>query len=76
MRTAEAITPMPGLVVPFVLFTLLYVGLAITVVFLLWRQILKTGVHGGGSLGLTGEMPIPTPQPPVVQFMPLPQRAR
>ena len=61
MRTAEAITPMPGLVVPFVLFTLLYIGLAITVVFLLWRQILKTGVHGVGSLGLTGEMPIPTP---------------
>jgi cytochrome d ubiquinol oxidase subunit I len=61
MRTATAVTPMPGLIVPFVGFTLLYIGLAITVVFLLWRQILKTGVRGATPLGLTGEMPIPTP---------------
>jgi cytochrome d ubiquinol oxidase subunit I len=61
MRTADAVTPMPGLVVPFVGFTLLYIGLAITVVFLMWRQILKTGVRGNELLGLTGEMPIPTP---------------
>jgi cytochrome d ubiquinol oxidase subunit I len=61
MRTADAVTPMPGLVVPFVGFTLLYIGLAITVVFLMWRQILKTGVRGDELLGLTGEMPIPTP---------------
>lgn len=44
LRTAGAVTPMPGLVVPFVGFTLLYIGLAAMVVFLLWRQILKTGV--------------------------------
>jgi len=64
MRTADAVTPMPGLVVPFTLFTLLYIGLAIAVVFLLWRQILKTGVTGT-PIGMTGEMPIPrlTPRP-------------
>jgi len=44
----------------FVGFTLLYIGLATTVVFLLWRQILKSGVGGGTSLGMTGAMPIPT----------------
>ncbi|MFN8715791.1 MAG: cytochrome ubiquinol oxidase subunit I [Gemmatimonas sp.] len=60
MRTADAVTPMPGLGVTFALFTALYIGLAIAVVFLLWRQILKTGVSGT-PLGLTGEMPIPTP---------------
>ncbi|MEO7996922.1 MAG: cytochrome ubiquinol oxidase subunit I [Gemmatimonadaceae bacterium] len=44
LRTTEAVTPMPGLVIPFVAFTLLYIALAAMVVFLLWRQILKTGV--------------------------------
>lgn len=39
VRTADAVTPMPGLVVPFVLFTLLYVFLAVIVVALLRRQI-------------------------------------
>jgi cytochrome bd ubiquinol oxidase subunit I len=58
MRTAEAVTPMPGLVVPFLLFTALYIGLAIVVLFLLWRQLLKTGITET-PLGLTGEMPIP-----------------
>ncbi len=61
LRTADAVTPMPGLMVPFATFTLLYIGLAITVVFLLRRQILKTGVRGNVPVGLTGEMPIPTP---------------
>ena len=42
MRTAEAVTPMPGLVVPFVTFTLLYVFLGVIVVWLLYRQILST----------------------------------
>ncbi|MBC8090284.1 MAG: cytochrome ubiquinol oxidase subunit I [Phycisphaerae bacterium] len=44
MRTADAVTPMPGLVVPFIAFTVLYIGLSVMVLFLLWRQILKTGV--------------------------------
>ncbi|HET9711716.1 MAG TPA: cytochrome ubiquinol oxidase subunit I, partial [Pyrinomonadaceae bacterium] len=39
MRTSEAITPMPGLIVPFVTFTLLYILLAIVTVWLLLRQV-------------------------------------
>jgi len=42
MRTAEAVTPMPGLVVPFTFFTLLYVALSAAVVWLMRRQILKS----------------------------------
>jgi cytochrome d ubiquinol oxidase subunit I len=59
MRTAEALTPMPGLAIPFALFTLLYIGLAITVGFLLWRQILKTGMSEH-PMHLTGELPVPS----------------
>jgi len=43
MRTGEAVTPMPGLVVPFVTFNAVYIFLAIVVVFLLRRQFLETG---------------------------------
>jgi cytochrome d ubiquinol oxidase subunit I len=39
MRTSEAVTPMPGLVVPFVTFTLLYIFLAIITAWLLLRQV-------------------------------------
>jgi cytochrome d ubiquinol oxidase subunit I len=39
LRTAEAVTPMPWLWVPFTLFTLLYVMLAVIVVVLLRRQV-------------------------------------
>jgi cytochrome d ubiquinol oxidase subunit I len=39
MRTADAVTPMPGLVVPFATFTLLYLVLGIVVVALLKRQV-------------------------------------
>lgn len=39
MRTSQAVTPMPGLVVPFVTFTLLYIFLAVIVVWLLFRQV-------------------------------------
>jgi len=60
LRTADAVTPMPGLVVSFAVFTTLYIGLAIAVVFLLWRQILKTGVSST-PLNFTSELPIPTP---------------
>jgi len=42
MRTADAVTPMPGLIVPFVTFTLLYIVLALVLVFLLRRQFLET----------------------------------
>lgn len=38
LRTADAVTPVPGVVVPFVIFTGLYLVLAALVVWLLWRQ--------------------------------------
>ena len=39
MRTRDAVTPMPGLVVPFLFFTSLYILLAIAVAWLLYRQV-------------------------------------
>jgi cytochrome d ubiquinol oxidase subunit I len=42
MRTHEAVTPMRGLVVPFVTFTVVYIFLAVAVAFLLRRQFLQT----------------------------------
>ncbi|MCC9075405.1 cytochrome ubiquinol oxidase subunit I [Litorilinea aerophila] len=42
MRTAEAVTPMTGLVVPFVTFTGLYLALSVILVFLLRRQFLES----------------------------------
>ena len=39
MRTADAVTPMPGLVVPLVTFTAIYVFLGFVVLFLLRRQV-------------------------------------
>src|SRR5260221_5876189 len=43
MRTREAVTPMPGLAAPFVIFTTVYIFLALIVVLLLRRQFLETG---------------------------------
>jgi cytochrome d ubiquinol oxidase subunit I len=42
LRTADAVTPMPGLIVPFLNFTLLYCFLGVIVVWLLYRQILRS----------------------------------
>ena len=42
MRTAEAVTPMPGLVVPFLVFTALYAGLGVVVAWLLYQQVLRS----------------------------------
>jgi cytochrome bd-type quinol oxidase subunit 1 len=39
MRTAQAVTPVPGLVVPFITFTALYIFLAAITVWLLLRQV-------------------------------------
>jgi cytochrome bd ubiquinol oxidase subunit I len=39
MRTSEAVTPMFGLVVPFITFTVLYIFLAVITVWLLLRQV-------------------------------------
>lgn len=63
LRTADAVTPMPGLIVPFISFTLLYIGLSVIVAYLLWQQILKTGVtplqRGAGPvISATTEFPV------------------
>jgi cytochrome d ubiquinol oxidase subunit I len=42
MRTAESVTPMRGLAVPFVLFTTVYIGLSIAVIAILRSQFLST----------------------------------
>ncbi len=42
MRTADAVTPMPGLIVPFLTFTLLYCFLGAIVAYLLYQQVLKS----------------------------------
>lgn len=39
MRTADAVTPMPGIVYSFLFFTAVYISLTIAVIFLLKRQI-------------------------------------
>jgi cytochrome d ubiquinol oxidase subunit I len=49
MRTAEAVTPMPGLVVPFTLFTGVYVLLSVVLVVLLRREFLATAPSGRGE---------------------------
>jgi cytochrome d ubiquinol oxidase subunit I len=46
MRTADAVTPMPGLIVPFVTFTLLYCFLGAIVAWLLYRQVVQSPVSG------------------------------
>jgi cytochrome bd ubiquinol oxidase subunit I len=58
LRTADAVTPMPGLIVPFLLFTLLYCFLGVIVAWLLYRQILRSPkssewsrVYSPGGLG-------------------------
>ena len=43
MRTSRAVTPMPGLVVPMTLFTLLYAGLGAVVVVLIATLVRETG---------------------------------
>lgn len=45
VRTADAVTPMPGLTIPFATFTLLYVGLAGIVLVLLRRQVAHSPVE-------------------------------
>jgi cytochrome bd ubiquinol oxidase subunit I len=42
MRTEDAVTPMPGIAVPFFAFTLLYIVLAVVVAGLLRRQFVET----------------------------------
>ena len=42
LRTADAVTPMPGLIVPFLGFTALYCFLGVIVAWLLYRQIIRS----------------------------------
>jgi cytochrome d ubiquinol oxidase subunit I len=42
MRTAQAVTPMPGLKIPLITFTLIYIFLAAVVVWLLRRQVAES----------------------------------
>jgi len=43
MRTIDAVTPMPGIVYSFYIFTAVFVSLSTVVVFLLYRQIKMVG---------------------------------
>jgi cytochrome d ubiquinol oxidase subunit I len=74
LRTAQAVTPMPGLVVPFLLFSALYVFLGVVVAFLLWRLIVATR-EAGTPGGLTREYPLPTPPGPRPLPAPVPAPA-
>ena len=49
LRTADTVTPMPGLVVPFTTFALVYVLLSIAVVHLLRRQFVATLAKGADA---------------------------
>jgi cytochrome d ubiquinol oxidase subunit I len=42
LRTSEAVTPMPGLIVPFLTFTALYLFLGVIVAVLLYQQVLRS----------------------------------
>jgi cytochrome bd ubiquinol oxidase subunit I len=42
LRTADAVTPMPGLIVPFISFTILYIFLGVIVAYLLYHQVLRS----------------------------------
>ena len=57
LRTADAVTPMPGLVVPFLLFTLLYCFLAVIVAWLLYRQIIRSPKSSDWSRVYSPETP-------------------
>jgi cytochrome d ubiquinol oxidase subunit I len=39
MKTADAVTPMPGIIYSFYLYTAVYISLAVIVTFMLYRQI-------------------------------------
>ena len=49
VRTADAVTPMPGLVVPFVIFTVLYVLLGAIVVYMMRQHIARVPADPNGD---------------------------
>ena len=55
VRTADAVTPMPGLVVPFVTFTLLYCFLGVIVVWLLYQHVVGSPNVREGERGRATE---------------------
>ncbi len=57
LKTADAVTPMPGLVIPFLVFTGLYCFLGIIVGWLLYRQIVRSPrVFAGAPLAARVEV--------------------
>lgn len=46
-RTADAVTPMPGLIVPFLLFSALYLLLGVIVLYMLRQHIVRSPTAGG-----------------------------
>ena len=52
LRTADAVTPMPGVVVPMMLFTILYIGLAAIVVVLMRSTGGRDAMSGALAIGL------------------------
>jgi cytochrome bd-type quinol oxidase subunit 1 len=56
----EAVTPVPGLVVPFATFTLLYCFLGFIVAWLLWQQMLKSPTGAGGEMRIEAHAKEPT----------------
>jgi cytochrome d ubiquinol oxidase subunit I len=54
LRTADAVTPMPGQMFRTGLFALIYVFLAVVVTVLLYRQIVRSPMHTGEFPGRTG----------------------
>jgi cytochrome d ubiquinol oxidase subunit I len=49
MRTAEAVTPVGGLLLPFVFFSLLYLGLGAASVWLLRREVTASPFFPAGE---------------------------
>jgi cytochrome d ubiquinol oxidase subunit I len=58
LRTADAVTPMPGLIVPFLVFSILYLILGIIVVYMLRQHIAHAPDEPGSraATGATGDM--------------------
>jgi cytochrome d ubiquinol oxidase subunit I len=49
MRTADAVTPMPGLIVPFVLISALYCFLGVIVAWLLYDLVMRSPIAREGD---------------------------
>ena len=64
LRTREALTPMPGLLIPFIFVTVLYCALGVVVAWLLFRQIVKTSGPGDGGAATAGAGPVDAGGPP------------